>query len=243
MKSYHIPARVARSWAWSRIGGLSTPGKFRDRGRQFALGWSIPADSCKTGSKLQRIAGTVCSICYALRGRYLFRNVRAAMNRRLKSLTPHQHRDMMNWAQAFTLVLGKRWGLGLKYFRWFDSGDLQSMEHLEAIVEVARRCPGVRFWLPTREVHLISAFVMRGDRFPKNLRVRVSVTGIGRGPGALFDEVASRDKQLSFSGVVEDPADPIDPGAHLCPAHRRQGTCGNCRTCWTSSATVFYVAH
>ena len=50
--------------AWTLVGGLSKPSKMP--------GWSIglPAKECKTGGKLQKVEGSVCYNCYALKGDY-----------------------------------------------------------------------------------------------------------------------------------------------------------------------------
>jgi len=51
-------------------------------------GWSysLPARECRIGSKLAKVKGSVCSNCYALKGRYVFGRVRRAMQRRFESL-------------------------------------------------------------------------------------------------------------------------------------------------------------
>jgi len=62
-------------------GGLSKPSKMP--GPAF----NLPAQACITGSKLVKIPGSVCSGCYALKGRYRFPNVKEALTRRLEGLT------------------------------------------------------------------------------------------------------------------------------------------------------------
>ena len=58
-------------------GGLSAPSKMP--GPSF----NLPAAACITGSKLVAVKGSTCSGCYALKGRYRFGNVQAALKRRL----------------------------------------------------------------------------------------------------------------------------------------------------------------
>ena len=74
------------------VGGLSKPSKMP------AHGYSIPARACATGSKLREQSGTVCGGCYALKGRYVFPNVAAALERRLESL--HDPR----WIEAMSTM-------------------------------------------------------------------------------------------------------------------------------------------
>jgi hypothetical protein len=73
---------------------------------------------------------------------------------------------------------------GKKHFRWHDSGDLQSLEHLRKIVAVARRLPGVKFWLPTREYQTVEAYRRGYGVMPANLVVRYSAIRID-GPAPL----------------------------------------------------------
>ena len=61
-------------------GKLSTPSKMPG----YAYG--IPAKHCPVGSALVKIKGSVCSSCYALKGRYVFPNVQNAQKIRFDSL-------------------------------------------------------------------------------------------------------------------------------------------------------------
>ena len=63
-----------------RTGTLSNPSKMP------CHGYSIPAIHCKIGSLLAKKRGTVCSNCYALKGRYVFPNVQAAMEKRFNAV-------------------------------------------------------------------------------------------------------------------------------------------------------------
>ena len=100
-------------------GGLSKPNKMP------GPSINLPAVACITGAKLVDVLGSTCSGCYALKGRYRFQNVKDAMQRRLDRL--HDPR----WIEAMvTLVTGH------PVFRWHDSGDLQSVQHLKNIFEV-----------------------------------------------------------------------------------------------------------
>ena len=54
-------------------GSLSNPSKMPGHG------YALPASRCRIGSLLQLIPKSVCFHCYAMRGRYLFPRVKAAM--------------------------------------------------------------------------------------------------------------------------------------------------------------------
>ena len=43
---------------------------FTKTSKMPGLSYSLPAWECKTGSKLRKIKGSVCSMCYALKGNY-----------------------------------------------------------------------------------------------------------------------------------------------------------------------------
>ena len=101
-------------------GGLSAPGKMPEGS------YNLPAAACKTGAKLREIPGTPCYGCYAFKGRYNFSNVQQALQRRLKSL------DHPQWIEAMTVLVK-----GKKHFRWHDSGDIQSVQHLLNILRSA----------------------------------------------------------------------------------------------------------
>ena len=135
-------------------GGLSAPSKMP--GPAF----NLPAQACITGSKLVKIPGSVCAGCYALKGRYRFRNVKEALARRLAGLTHPE------WIPAMVVLIDNT-----PWFRWHDSGDLQGVQHLKNIFEVCKLTPETSHWLPTREAKFLP---LSTDSIPKNLIIRLS---------------------------------------------------------------------
>ena len=119
------------------VGGLSAPGKMP------CPSINLPATACKTGQILAKVPGTTCHGCYALKGRYRFKPTKIAMARRLEALKDSR------WVRAMVVLMKDR-----KYFRWHDSGDLQSAWHLARILEVCKQTPDTQHWLPTREARL-----------------------------------------------------------------------------------------
>ena len=109
--------------------------------------WGISALACARGSRLAKKPGTVCASCYALRGHYLNTSVATAHQRRRDAIAHPLWPDAM-------AVLIDAFARGA-HFRWFDSGDLQSVEHLEKILWVARKTPTVGHWLPTHEPYIV----------------------------------------------------------------------------------------
>ena len=190
--------------------------------------WGIPAQSCISGSKLAQIQGTVCQKCYALKGFFRYPKVQGAYQRRLeRSNNPH-------WVEAMIkLVYWQTAETGTPYFRWFDSGDLQSDTMLHKICAVAEGTPEIRHWLPTREYRIIEDF-LREHRFPENLTVRVSA--------ALIDGAAPRIARLPESTVHSSA---VPAGSFVCAAREREPVnCGTCRACWDAEVQhVSYPLH
>jgi len=164
--------------------------------------YNLPAASCQTGAKLAKIPGTICHGCYALKGRYRFTNVRLALARRLEALSHPQ------WVQAMTILIK-----GEKFFRWHDSGDLQSSWHLKQIFEVCNNTPDTSHWLPTREARYLP---LNHDSIPKNLTIRMSSHKVNQGPV----------KSWPWTSCV------VNTGYHTCPAPYQGNECRNCRQCW-----------
>ena len=112
------------------VGGLSKPSKMPGHA------WSTPAEKCRLGALLRQRDGSVCSGCYALKGRYVFPNVQNALHRRLEIYES----DPGAWVENMATLINAR-SERERWFRWHDSGDLQSPEHLGHICEIARRTP------------------------------------------------------------------------------------------------------
>jgi len=203
------------SWTIGRlddyVGGLSKPSKMP------GYAYSLPAKECLTGGRLRTVAGSTCSGCYAMKGRYVFPVVEAAMYRRLEAL------ERPLWVAAMAELINRR-AEAHPHFRWHDSGDLQSVEHLAAIVEVCELTPAVSHWLPTREYRILAEFEREGGTYPPNLNVRASAHMVG-GKAPSFSG-----RPITLSTVSRALAD--YPNAYHCPAPSQGNSCGDCRACW-----------
>ena len=189
-------------------GGLSKPSKMP--GPAF----NLPASRCITGAKLVKIPCSVCHGCYALKGRYRFPNVQNALERRRQALSSPQ------WVEAMTGLVQ-----GHDFFRWHDSGDLQSLEHLKNIFEVCRRTPNTKHWLPTREAQILKQ--VQPEDVPKNLIIRFSSHMIDQGPVTAWP--------WTSTVVTQDKT---------CPAAEQDNTCGSCRACWNRDVkNIAYGKH
>ncbi len=194
--------------AWTLVGGLSKPSKMP--------GWSIglPAKECKTGGKLQKVPGSVCFDCYALKGCYVFKVVQAAQYKRLAAI-----RSPL-WTAAMALLINSK---KAKEFRWHDSGDVQDEDHLTKIFAVCRLTPSIKHWMPTREAwvkHFLSLC-------PDNLVIRFSAPMVDQAAPASWPNTST---------VVTAQA--------TCPAPKQNNECGSCRQCWDSSIkNIAYGKH
>lgn len=185
--------------------------------------YGIPAQACKVGSLLRTVKGSTCSKCYALKGMYVFPVVRAAQSRRMESLSSPV------WALVMTELIARR-TKKVPFFRWHDSGDIQSVEHLSKIVQIAKNLPDVSFWLPTRETAIVKEWLKENSSgFPLNLVVRISAPMIGRTPEKIAGTVGSS---------VEDTS------GFSCPAPTQGNACKNCRACWNPKVeNISYHVH
>ena len=200
------------------IGGLSKPSKMP------CHGWSIPAKYCIKGSLMAKVPGSICSICYALKGRYVFKNVQDCLERRYNSLTDPR------WVDAMVAAIIQKEKSG--YFRWHDSGDLQGAGHLKMIADVCKRTPNIKHWLPTREYRTVREYLEMHGPLPDNLTVRLS--------GLMVDgpvpEPYARSLGVQVSGASDE--------GFSCPSSRQGNKCRDCRACWDKSTfNVTYKTH
>lgn len=204
-------------------GTLSNPSKMP------GFGYGLPASLCNVGARLAKIAGSVCSKCYALKGNYLYTNVQKSLTFRAESIMHPLWVDAMVF-----LILKKTEKIGCNEFRWHDSGDLQSLLHLEQIVEVCYLTPNIIHWLPTREVALIRQYLRTYGPFPANLCVRVSSPMVDDEPISGFPNtstVVSKSAAGNYKGFI-------------CPAPKQGNKCGDCRACWNKKVpNVAYMQH
>jgi len=194
------------------IVSLSKPGKMPG----FAYG--LPAPACKTGAKLVKIPGSVCAGCYALKGNYVrFPEILKAQYKRLKSI------NNPLWVAAMARLINSK---KVKFFRWHDAGDLQSMEHLIKIFAICKLTPTVKHWMPTREAQFLKD--IKPKDVPKNLIIRMSSHMVDQGPVKFWPHTST-----VTSGQ-----------ARTCPAPNQGGKCKSCRACWSRKVkNITYGKH
>ena len=189
--------------------------------------FAISAKRCNVGSRLVNVKGSTCAKCYALKLQKLRPSVDKGWELNYSKAVAMIESDPDQWVKSmvFQLVRAKA-----SYHRWFDSGDIASIEMLKAIVMVAEQTPDIRHWLPTREVSVVAAYIREHGAFPSNLVVRVSAPMVDQKP-------------LSFSNTstVHKTSEPV---GHVCPASQQGNSCGDCRACWDHGVpNVSYPLH
>mgnify|MGYP003136231036 CR=1 FL=1 len=216
--------------AETAVGGLSAPSKMP------SYAWSISARRCNTGSKLANVKGSVCEGCYALKGRYMFKSIQGALDRRYNQW--HDNRKL--WVDAMIYIMhNKQHIINTGHFRWFDSGDIQGEDMLNDINTVAWASPTISFWLPTKEYKLIKNY---DKEIAPNLVIRVSAPMIDKN----FPQWAYKDNNHTYDYIstVYSKANLHTAEGYVCPASKQDNKCGSCRACWSDKVSeVSYIAH
>lgn len=134
--------------------------------------WSIPAYvvDLPDGRKFNACpsAGACAQPCYARRGTYLFKNVRAA---HLANLT-YILEDLDGWEEQIRGELARPKFIGA-YVRIHDAGDFFSDEYLAAWLRIISDHPHTHFYAYTKEVRRFKEL----ERTPGNLTIIYSWGG------------------------------------------------------------------
>ena len=208
-----LKRRAVREYV-EAVGGIGLPSKMP------GTSYGISATQCGTGGQLAQHEGTVCHDCYAMRHNYTYPSVTAAHGKRWEALG-----NLVEWIENMDRIftyLGAMLDDKDRFHRWHDSGDVRDARHLGAIVEIARRNPDWRFWLPTKEYEIVRNFVAQWD-VPSNLVIRVSMPREGQAPTGIWRSNRFRTSTVS-SGE-----------GFGCPARNQGNECGTCRACWDGS--------
>lgn len=149
---------------------------------------------------------TVCSVCYAdNRNNYTYESVKIGQVKRLCGVYKK------DWVDAMVVLINHY--SKIPYFRWHDSGDLLGVWHLIKIIEIAKKIPKIKFWLPTQEHKIIRKL----EKYPSNLIIRESAIYIDR------PLIKSRFPTSAVSS---------SPDNFTCNAPNQKHQCLECRDCW-----------
>jgi hypothetical protein len=186
--------------------------------------WSLQAlDTCPGSKNADGSLVDACSGCYATTGNYRYPNVKAP---RLENREDWQR---LEWADDMVKALDSD-----RYFRWFDSGDMYTLALAEKILEVMKRTPWVKHWLPTR-MHKFPKFrgVLSEMQVLDNVSVRFS-----------SDSVTGEFIEGLHGSVIVPTPDHATDKMTLCKAYANGGKCSGCRACYDKSVDLIaYPAH
>jgi hypothetical protein len=186
--------------------------------------WSLQAlDTCPGSIGAPGELVDACKGCYATTGNYVFANVKAPR--------AHNKEDWqrLEWCDDMVAELNKD-----RFFRWFDSGDMYALGLAEKMLEVMKRTPWVKHWLPTRMYKFPKfALALREMASLPNVSVRFSSDSV----------TGQYDKKLHGSVIIPTAAD-VKKGMTLCRAYENEGKCSGCRACYDKKVKVIaYPAH
>jgi hypothetical protein len=188
------------------------------------LSWSLQAlDTCP--GSIAKDGGLVdaCKGCYATTGNYNYPNVKAP---RLANREDWQRPE---WISDMVQGLDSS-----RYFRWFDSGDMYSLDLAEKIYQVMKLTPWCSHWMPTRmhKFKKFSSILAKMQALP-NVVIRYS-----------SDSISGEIVQGSTSSTIFSNEDQLPTNATVCRAYEHEGKCNGCRACYDKSVPVIaYKAH
>jgi hypothetical protein len=186
------------------------------------LSWSLQAlDTCPGSKDSNGELVPACQGCYATTGNYRFANVKKPREFNREDWK----RD--DWVDDMVQALDSS-----RYFRWFDSGDMYTLQLACKIYEVMKATPWVKHWLPTRmhKFNKYKTIIERMQQLP-NVVVRFSSDSV----------TGERIEGLNTSTIFSDT---LPVGATECQAYQHEGKCNGCRACYDKSVSVIaYKAH
>jgi len=209
---------IPKNQASAIVGGLTQTSKMPCKS------YSLPTIACQTGFKMAQIKGSVCASCYAMKGFYsMYANtIEPAQHARLVSI------DDPLWVDSMVNLIGTD-----EYFRWLDSGDIQSVAMLRKIALVCEATPDCGHWLPTREYGMVKSYIAKFGVLPRNLTIRLSAMFPDKPvavPLSLRDIPGVTVSNVHSKGVA--------CAGQECEANKRGGKCGECRACWNRDVPV-----
>ena len=191
--------------------------------------WSLQAiDTCPASVGDDGELVDACKGCYATTGNYNFPNVKAP---RIHNKEDWQRED---WTADMIAELDND-----RYFRWFDSGDIFSIEFLNGLIEVCKKTPNTTHWIPTTTWNYPNKeflSLLQVLQALPNVRLRASNEGsIPTLPKGLYPLQSVVVKEVKAKSTKE---------LFYCPAPKQGGKCRSCKACYNSKiSTIAYLEH
>ena len=186
--------------------------------------WSLQAvDTCAGSKDKSGELVPACQGCYARYGNYNYPNV--------KSIREYNREDYKRgeWVNDMVQALQDS-----RFFRWFDSGDIVSLELAWKIYDIVRLTPWCQHWLPTRM-----------EKFEKFKRVIDKIRTLPNAAVRFSSDGIDGEYEPGLHGsVIVQSIDDVTPEMKPCLAYEHGGKCSGCRACWDKSIPVIaYIAH
>lgn len=161
--------------------------------------------------------------CYALRGHWLYPNVRNTVWNNLYAYKTNP--------KLFFDVIAQQTCM-FKFVRWFSSGDIVNMEFFKGMVRVARKNKDVKYLCFTKKYEIVNDYLNAGLRIPSNLKIVFSTWGdfIPENPHNLpmtyvrLNMRGNKEQKLK----IKEMNDKIPETAIPCT-----GKCYACQSCWS----------
>lgn len=198
------------------------------------LSWSLQAlNTCPASVNLE--TGELvdaCKGCYATAGQYNYSTVKA----------PREY-NRWAWKQEDFVEQFVNALQGVSHFRWFDSGDMYSIELASKMWNIMERTPNTKHWLPTR-MHKFKKFhsVLNAMNELENVCVRLSSDSI---MGEHVEKPITVHTENNSTIIPSDYVAGFEKdGAFICKAPEQGGKCLKCRACYDKDIkTIAYIGH
>ena len=143
--------------------------------------------------------------CYALKGNFLFANVRKSHidNLEMYNTNPDEYFEEVQEKTKFST-----------YARYFSSGDIPDYYYFVKMVEVAKINKNTKYLVFTKKGYIINSYTAKGNKIPSNLRIIFS---------SWYDWEQPNPDNFPTSNILQDG----DSKGFICP-----GKCNECLRCW-----------
>lgn len=201
-------------------------------GNQYA---NVSNTNTKLGASILSInlpAGITCradapcrkSGCYAMKGHWLYQNVKNSLQENLDAYINNPSLYFDSIASQTALA---------RFVRWHSSGDIVDAKYFEGMCKVARKNKATHYLCFTKRFEIINDFLVSGKKIPKNLSVVFS---------AWSDWIPDNPFNLPITYVYGKNFnnDLIPKDSIPCV-----GRCENCQSCWTlkKGQSVYFKKH
>ena len=201
-------------------------------GNQYA---NVSNTNTKLGASILSInlpAGITCradapcrkSGCYAMKGHWLYQNVKNSLQENLDAYINNPSLYFDSIASQTALA---------RFVRWHSSGDIVDAKYFEGMCKVARKNKATHYLCFTKKFEIINDFLASGKKIPKNLSVVFS---------AWSDWIPDNPFNLPTAYVYGKNFnnDLIPKDSIPCV-----GRCESCQACWTlkKMMSVYFCKH